>query len=203
MAASGLAPRPARAADVHDRPRQRTRLRRRDLRARRSASGRARVWVHIADVAPTCPRARGSTARRASARRASTRPAPSRRCCRTRSPATRARCGPGLDRAAVTVEMELDGAEVVKTRLLPLADPLGRAAGLRPRRSQSSPGASARRSRGRRRCRRRASVAAALERRRESAGALVLDSPEPEFEFDERGRRRRGQRAGRRPSPTG
>ena len=41
------------------------------------------------------PRGRCSTARRAGAARACTCPAPSSRCCRTRSPATPARCSPG------------------------------------------------------------------------------------------------------------
>ena len=83
-------------------------------RPRTPDGGRIRVWVHIADVAAHVRDGLARwTARRASARRASTPRAPSSRCCRTRSPATRARCGRGVDRAAVTVEMELDGAEVV------------------------------------------------------------------------------------------
>ena len=141
--AARAAARPARARDLHDRSRQRTRLRRRDLGARRWGTGGVRVWVHIADVARA--RARGlarSTARRASARRASTCPAPSSRCCRTRSRATRARCAPASTAAAVTVEIELDGRGGREGGLLPLADPLRRAAGLRPRRPRSSPAAS-------------------------------------------------------------
>ena len=41
---------------------------------------------------------------------------------------------PGQDRLAVTVEMEIDGDRVRRSRLLPVADPLRRAAGLRARR---------------------------------------------------------------------
>ncbi len=93
---------------------------------------------------------------------------------------------PGLVRTAVTVELELSGAEVTKAafyRSLIRSDErldydrVDRIfAGSEPARDPwAEPLAVARR------------VAAALGRRRESAGALVLDSPEPEFSFDDRG----------------
>ncbi len=144
----------------------------------------ARVWVHIADVAAHVPE--GSKLDREARRRATSIYAPgtvepmlphalSSDACSLR---------PGLVRTAVTVELELSGAEVRKAafyRSLIRSDErldydrVDRIfAGSEPARDPwAEPLAVARR------------VAAALGRRRESAGALVLDSPEPEFSFDD------------------
>jgi ribonuclease R len=146
----------------------------------------ARVWVHIADVAAHVPE--GSKLDREARRRATSIYAPgtvepmlphalSSDACSLR---------PGLVRAAVTVELELNGAEVTKAAFYRSLirsderldyDQVDRIfAGSEPARDPwAEPLAVARK------------VAAALGRRRESAGALVLDSPEPEFSFDDRG----------------
>ena len=105
------AARPARPADVHDRPGDRARLRRRDLRRGARRRALARVGAHRRRHRATCGPARRSTARPTGARRASTCPARSSRCCPRRSPTTPARSCPGDDRLAVTVELELRGAE--------------------------------------------------------------------------------------------
>ena len=55
--------RPARAADVHDRPAQRARLRRCDLRRAHRRRRRARVGAHRRRQRARAPRARSSTAR--------------------------------------------------------------------------------------------------------------------------------------------
>ncbi len=95
---------------------------------------------------------------------------------------------PGEERAAVTVELELRGASVDARRLLPLADPLGRAPGLRARRSHLRRRRAAPPSRGAEPLRGRArGRGARCERKRERSGALVVDSEEPEFDFDEHG----------------
>jgi ribonuclease R len=149
-------------------------------------SERVRVWVHIADVAAHVRE--GSKLDREARRRATSVYAPgtvepmlphalSSDACSLR---------PGLERAAVTVELELNDARVEKASFYrswirsderldyeqvdrifagsesaraPWAEPLAVARG----------------------------AAEALGRMRASAGALVLDSPEPEFAFDERG----------------
>ncbi|HEX4438348.1 MAG TPA: RNB domain-containing ribonuclease [Solirubrobacteraceae bacterium] len=147
---------------------------------------RARVWVHIADVSAHVRE--GSMLDREARRRATSVYVPgtvepmlphalSSDACSLR---------PGVDRPAVTVELETDGARVAKAAFFrslirsderldydrvdrifggeeravgPWAEPLGVA--------------------------RR--VAAALQEQRERAGGLAIDSPEPEFVFDERG----------------
>jgi ribonuclease R len=147
---------------------------------------RARVWVHIADVSAHVRE--GSMLDREARRRATSVYVPgtvepmlphalSSDACSLR---------PGVDRPAVTVELEMDGARVVKAAFCrslirsderldydrvdrifsgeeraaePWAGPLGVAR----------------------------HVAAALQEQRERAGGLAIDSPEPEFAFDERG----------------
>ena len=169
-AATRPAARPARPADVHDRPADRARLRRRDLRRARCGDGAMRVWVHIADVvALRAARARRSTARRTGAAPASTCPARSSRCCPRRCRTAPARSCPGEDRLAVTVELEFEGAKVRRTRVPPLADPLRRAARLRRASTASSPARSAPRRRGRSRWRPRARSPRRCRRARERA----------------------------------
>ena len=148
--------------------------------------GRARIWVHIADVSAHVPE--GSRIDREARRRSTSVYAPgtvepmlphalSSDACSLR---------PGLERAVVTVELELNGAEVTGSsfyRALIRSDErldyeqVDRifAGEERAREPWARPLAVAR------------EVAAALARRREDAGALVVDSTEPEFEFDERG----------------
>jgi ribonuclease R len=144
------------------------------------------VWVHIADVAAHVPE--GSLLDREARARATSVYVPgavepmlphvlSSDACSLR---------PGVDRAAVTVEMELHGAEVTRAAFYrslirsdarldyeqvdrifagaeSAADPWGE-----PLRAARH-------------------AAAELQRRREQGGALVVDSEEPEFQFDERG----------------
>jgi ribonuclease R len=151
-----------------------------------AASGGVRVWVHIADVAAHVPE--GSLLDREARARATSVYVPgavepmlphilSSDACSLR---------PGVDRAAVTVEMELHGAEVTRAAFYrslirsdarldyeqvdrifagaeSAADPWGE-----PLRAARH-------------------AAAELQRRREQDGALVVDSEEPEFQFDERG----------------
>ena len=127
--------RPARPADVHDRPGDRARLRRRDLRrgARRrragasgSTSPTSRAYVRPGSRA----RPRGLPARR----RASTSPARSSRCCPRRCPTTPARSSRTSTASRSRSRWSCAAREVVRERLPPLADPLRRAARLRPRR---------------------------------------------------------------------
>ncbi len=147
---------------------------------------RVRVWVHIADVAAHVRE--GSKLDREALRRATSVYAPgtvqpmlphilSSDACSLRA---------GVLRAAVTVELELNGAEVLRSsfyRSLIRSDErldyeqVDRIfAGSEQAREPWAEGLAAARR-----------AAAALARRRESAGALVLDSPEPEFSFDQRG----------------
>jgi ribonuclease R len=149
-------------------------------------SQRTRMWIHIADVAAHV--AEGSKLDREARRRATSVYAPgtvepmlphalSSDACSLR---------PGLERAAVTVELELNGAQVEKSAFyrswirsderLDYEQVDRIFAGTEEARGPwAEPLALARR------------AAAALGARRASAGALVLDSPEPEFTFDERG----------------
>ena len=148
--------------------------------------GRTRVWVHIADVAAHVTP--GSPLDAEALERSTSVYAPGTVAPMLPHALSSDACSlrPGLDRAAVTVEMELDGAEVVKAafhRSLIRSDErldydrVDRIFAGRERASEpwAAPLDAAR------------EAAAALERRRAAAGALVLDSPEPEFEFDERG----------------
>jgi ribonuclease R len=147
---------------------------------------RTRVWVHIADVAAHVPE--GSLVDREARRRATSVYVPgavepmlphalSSDACSLR---------PGLERAAVTVELELDGALVQRAafyRSLIRSDErldyervdrifAGSEAAAEP---WGEPLVAARR------------AAAILQERRERSGALVVDSEEPEFAFDEEG----------------
>ena len=109
------AARPARAGDVHDRPGERARLRRRDLgRGDCDRRRRARVGAHRRRRARTCPRARSSTARRAGARRACTCRARSSRCCRRRCPTTPARSCRGPSARRSPSSWSSTGREVVR-----------------------------------------------------------------------------------------
>jgi ribonuclease R len=148
--------------------------------------GTTRVWVHIADVSAHVEA--GSLVDREARRRATSVYVPgavepmlpfvlSSDACSLR---------PGVDRAAVTVELDLSGADVTRTafyRSLIRSDvclSYDRVDEIfEGRRQAADPWAEplevARR------------TAAELERRREQRGALVVESLEPEFSFDERG----------------
>ena len=134
------------------------------------ADGGARVWVHIADVAAHVPR--GLAARPRGARRATSVYVPGAVEPMLPHALSSDACSllPGRDRAAVTVELELDGARVRARVLLPLADPLGRAPGLRARRSHLRRRASARPRRGASRCGAAREAAARSHAARERSG---------------------------------
>lgn len=148
--------------------------------------GRARVWVHIADVAAHVPE--GSAIDREARRRATSVYVPGAVEPMLPHALSSDACSlvPGVPRAAVTVEMELDGANVSKTsfyRSLIRSDErldyerVDRIfAGVeRTREPWGEPLDVARR------------VALALQRRREQSGALEIDSSEPDFLFDGEG----------------
>ncbi len=148
--------------------------------------GGVRVWVHIADVAAHVPE--GSAVDREARARATSVYAPG--AVEPMLPHTLSSdaCSlmPGVDRAAVTVELELHGAVCTRAafyRSLIRSDArldyervdrifAAHESAVEPWRA---PLAAARQ------------AAAALQRERENRGALVLDSQEPEFSFDQRG----------------
>ena len=126
--------RPRRPARADRRSRSTPRRRRTSTTRSRSAArpDGIRAWVHIADVSYFVPAGHAARPRRRRAR--ASRPtcrASSRRCCRTSSPTTPARCGRTRTGSCVTVEMPPRRRAAV----LPLGDPLGRAAHLRPGRA--------------------------------------------------------------------
>jgi len=145
-----------------------------------------RIWVHVADVSAYVRP--GSPLEREAYRRATSVYVPgavepmlpealSNDVCSLR---------PGVDRLAVTVEMEMRGAEVVRSafhRSLIRSDArldydrVDRIfAGAEPAEAPwAEPLAAAR------------AAAAALQRRREKRGALAIEGSEPEFAFDPRG----------------
>jgi ribonuclease R len=148
--------------------------------------GTARIWVHIADVTAHVPE--GSLLDREARRRATSVYLPgtvepmlphalSSDACSLRA---------GVDRRAVTVELDLNGAEVVRTafyRSLIRSDQAldydrvdrifsGQETAAEP---WGEPLRAAR------------ATAAALQARREQSGALVIASTEPEAAFDEHG----------------
>jgi len=156
------------------------------ISAQALGDGLTRIWVHIADVAAHV--SEGSLVDREARRRATSVYVPgavepmlplilSSDACSLR---------PHADRAAVTVELELRGAAVIRSafyRSLIRSDVrldydrvdrifAGREPAAEPWRA---PLAAAR------------VLAAELQRRREQSGALVIDSEEPEFSFDEHG----------------
>jgi ribonuclease R len=157
------------------------------ISAERMADGGVRVWVHIADVSAYVPE--GSLVDREARRRATSVYVPGAVEPMLPEALSNEACSlvPGRDRLAVTVEMEIHGAQVKHTafyRSLIRSDErlvyeqVDRVfAGLeRAREPWAEPLDAAR------------DVAAALGRERaERSGALTLDSSEPEFSFDEDG----------------
>jgi ribonuclease R len=156
------------------------------ISARREQGGRRRVWVHIADVSAHVPP--GSLVDREALRRATSVYVPGAVEPMLPHALSSEACSllPGVDRAAVTAELELDGTRVLSTafyRSLIRSDErldyerldrifAGRESAAEPWRE---PLAVAR------------EVAAALGAARAQSGALSLDAPEPEASFDERG----------------
>jgi ribonuclease R len=150
------------------------------------AEGSARVWVHIADVAAHVRE--GSLLDREARRRATSVYVPGAVEPMLPHALSSDACSlmPGAERAAVTVELELRDAQVVRAafyRSLIRSDErldyerVDRVfAGSEPAREPwAEPLRVAR------------EVAAWLQEKRERSGALVIDSEEPEFEFDEHG----------------
>jgi ribonuclease R len=147
---------------------------------------RVRVWVHIADVSAYV--AEGSPVDEEARRRATSVYVPGAVAPMLPQALSNDACSlvPGRERLAVTVELELRGAEVASAafyrsvirsderleyeRVDRIFDGEERA-----HEPWAAPLAAAR------------AAAATLQRARERSGALVVDSPEPEFEFDERG----------------
>jgi len=148
--------------------------------------GAARVWVHIADVSAYVPE--DSPVDVEALRRATSVYVPGAVTPMLPEALSNDACSlvPGRERLAVTVELELLGAEVASAsfyRSVIRSDErldyervdrvfAGREPALEP---WAEPLDAARR------------AAAALQRARERSGALVVDSQEPEFVFDERG----------------
>jgi ribonuclease R len=154
--------------------------------AERMDGGGVRIWVHIADVSAYV--AEGSLVDREARRRATSVYVPGAVEPMLPEALSNDACSllPGRDRLAVTVELELQGAEVRRTafhRSLIRSDArldyerVDRIfAGLEPAdESWHAPLRAARH------------AATALQHAREQSGALVLDSEEPEFSFDDRG----------------
>jgi ribonuclease R len=156
------------------------------ISAERLADGAIRIWVHIADVAAFVPD--GSLVDREAQRRATSVYVPGAVEPMLPEPLSNDACSlrPGRDRLAVTVELDLDGARVVRSafyRSLVRSDErldydrvdlifAGEEQAAEP---WAQPLAAAR------------AAAAALGRERERRGALEIVSGEPEFGFDDSG----------------
>jgi ribonuclease R len=145
-----------------------------------------RVWVHIADVAAHVPE--GSLVDREARRRATSVYVPGAVEPMLPQILSSDACSlmPGRDRAAVTVELELHGANIARAafyRSLIRSD-----ARLDYERvDRIFAGSESAEEPWGRPLRAAREAAAALAHARERSGALVLDSEEPEFEFDDRG----------------
>ncbi len=156
------------------------------ISAEATGEGRTRVWVHIADVAAHVPE--GSAIDREARRRATSVYVPGAVEPMLPHALSSDACSlvPGAERPAVTVELELEGAEVKRSAFYrslirsdarlayeqvdrifagvePVAEPWGEPLGVAR------------------------AAAAELQSKRERSGALVVDSEEPEFSFDEEG----------------
>ncbi len=156
------------------------------ISAQTLVDGGTRVWVHIADVAAHVPE--GSLIDREARRRATSVYVPGAVEPMLPHALSSEACSlvPGVERPAVTVELELDGTEVKRSafyRSLIRSDArldyeqvdrvfAGVERAVAP---WAEPLAVARR------------LAGELQQRRERSGALVVDSEESEFSFDEHG----------------
>jgi ribonuclease R len=157
------------------------------ISAERLPDGAVRVWVHIADVSAHAPP--GSLVDREAQRRATSIYLPGMVEPMLPRALSDDACSlvPGRERLAVTVEMDLRGADVVRTafhRSLIRSDArldyeqVDRifAGAERAQEPWAAPLRAA-----------RVAAAALGQARAGHGGALTLDSPEPEFVFDERG----------------
>ncbi len=145
-----------------------------------------RIWVHIADVSAHVPE--GSLVDREARRRVTSVYVPGAVEPMLPHALSSDACSlmPGVDRPAVTVELELRGAEVARAafyRSLIRSD--ARLDYERVDRIFAGSESAAERWRAPLRAARRA--AAALQAKREHDGALTVESEEPEFQFDEHG----------------
>ena len=154
--------------------------------AERLPTGRTRIWIHIADVAAHVRP--GSLVDREAHRRATSVYVPGAVEPMLPEALSNGACSlvPGEERPAVTVELEFDGADVVRTAFhrsiirsdqrldYPRVDRIF--AGHEPAQAPwGDPLAAAR------------AVATALEAARAARGALAVESAEPEFEFSREG----------------
>jgi ribonuclease R len=156
------------------------------ISAERLADGRMRIWVHIADVSAYVPQ--GSAVDLEARRRGTSVYVPGAVEPMLPHALSSNACSlvPDADRLTLTVEMGLDGAQIVSRRFYrsvirsnvrldyEQVDRIFAGAEAAP----APWGASLQAARG---------AAAALTDKRERSGALVIDSEEPEFEFDENG----------------
>jgi ribonuclease R len=156
------------------------------ISAERLDGGGVRVWVHIADVAAHVPP--GSAVDREAYRRATSVYVPGAVEPMLPEALSNRACSlvPHQDRLAVTVEMDFEGARVVRTAFhrslirsdarldYPQVDRVF--AGSEPAEAPwAAPLAAAR------------AVAAALDEARQARGALAIESVEPEFDFSREG----------------
>ncbi len=150
--------------------------------------GRVRIWVHIADVAAHVPE--GSLVDREARKRATSVYAPGAVEPMLPHSLSSGACSlvPGEDRAAVTVELELelDGASVTSAAFY--RSTIHSNARLDYERvDRIFAGTESAAEPWREPLRAARQAAAALEHERQRRGGLVIDSQEPEFEFDEQG----------------
>ena len=189
------------AADLHRRPGDRARLRRRRLGP---ARGRRRPALdpHRRRRRPRRP-GLAARPRGAPARQQHLRPGHGRADAAARAEQDACSLAPGVERLAVTAEIELGaGGAAGAAQLLPQPDPLRRPPRLRPARRRSSPAARAPPEQVAEPLAVAREAAAALGERR-GATSLDVESSEPEFRFDAGGQRGRRPRRRSRPSPTG
>lgn len=156
------------------------------ISAERLADGRVRVWVHIADVSAYVPQ--GSAVDVEARRRGTSVYVPGAVEPMLPHALSSDACSlvPGTDRLTLTVEMELEGPQVVSRRFYRSVirsdmrldyEQVDRIfAGTEAAPDPWGPSLGAART-----------AAAALAEKRERSGALVIDSEEPEFEFDDSG----------------
>ena len=156
------------------------------ISAERLEGGTVRVWVHIADVAAHVPP--GSAVDREAFRRATSVYVPGKVEPMLPEALSNDACSlvPHQDRLAVTVELDLDGATVVRTAFhrslirsdarldYPRVDRVF-AGEERPEEPWAAPLEAAR------------AAAAALDAARAARGALAVESVEPEFDFSHEG----------------